>query len=314
MANLAYGATVTAFTTTGTTISVTGLPTTVGTTLIAGICIGGTGITLTAPTGWTYLFTSPANHYAFAFYARTIQAGDASAYTWTSSASTSLVAIVNSVTGPVNVTTPVAGSGIGYASNTQTQTNYSSGPPVVTPALTPTVLGCIPMAFFVNFYLSPGLPAPTMQTPGWTEVALVNPISSGYQATECQVGPLTTDYTTAQQAQLQWGGQFSTLAGVQTILLVQPGVPGALSFTPSSLAIAGPGVSNAATVTVNQQYNDGQPCVLSVPTAFQGIVSVSVGGGAYATSATANFSGGQAGPFSVQELSPGQFTLQANAG
>lgn len=146
----------------------------------------------------------------------------------------------------------------------------SSLNPITTNAtVTPTAIPTLPIMVWLAQTAASTLTTPSISPSTWTLI-YSSAVASQNQALAVAYGPLTTDTSTAQTAQITWPSGTLT-RGASTIFLINQSVPGALTLTPaggsagSSFTIPNPGQTVA--VQVNQQYSTGAISMTSSNTA-----------------------------------------------
>jgi hypothetical protein len=234
--------------------------------------------TFTLPTGWTSYQLIPAAGGApqmvVAFKYAT--ASEPASYVFTPSTTADAIGVgIFNVSG-TNPTTPF--NGLFFGSGTTAA--ETAGSATTTPSI-PTVLGCLPLAFFSISQLNlSNAGNPTALTAGWTSQYLnVNQDASnygnttnanGYNAAYAVSGPITASTSTAVTASVTWGGSFSNFASNNIMLLINPLVAGNVIFTPSVISISAPGSTQVVTVA-----QSGSTSTITVSSSNTGIFTVS---------------------------------------
>jgi hypothetical protein len=289
-----------------------------GNLLVAEVTYNST-VTITPPSGWTLYQTIAATSGSpvVSIYWKIATGSEPGTYVFTpsSSASVALVSMLN-ISG-TNTTTPFNG----YFTSNTTTASVTAGSSSGTPSI-PTILNCLPIAFFIIDQLNPSNTGnPTGLTSGWSST-LLNVVqdtsnytntsnANGYDATYVAAGPLTSSTSVAVVAACTWGGASSTFTGFNVMLFVNPLVYGTLGASPSTVTILGPGTTAAQQVTITETSYTGS-FTIAVPTAYQSIVSVATTQtGTYGTSCSI---AGPSSSFWIQELVPGTFQVNVSGG
>jgi hypothetical protein len=291
---------------------------TAGNLLVAEVTYN-SGVTITPPTGFTLYQTilATGGSPVIGIYWKFATGSEPGTYVFTpsSSASVVLVSMVN-ISG-TDQTTPFNGFFVSNSTTAAVTAGSSGGTPSI-----PTILNCLPIAFFVINQLSPSNTGnPTGLTAGWSSTILnvVQDTSNytntsnanGYDATYVATGPLTSSTSVAVVAACTWGGASSVFTGLNVMLFINPLTYGTLAAVPSSVTILGPGTSAAQQVVITETSYTGNFTV-AVPTAYQSIVSVATTQtGTYGTSCTI---AGPSNSFWVQELAAGTFQINVSGG
>ena len=275
--------------------------------------------TITPPPGWALYQTNPATAGSpvISIYWKIATGSEPGTYVFTPSSSSSVVLVSMLNVSGINQTTPFNGYFISNTTTAAVTAGATSGTPSI-----PTVLNCLPIAFFVINQLSPSNTGnPTGLTAGWSST-LLNVVqdtsnytntgnANGFDATYVAAGPLTSSTSTAVVAACTWGGSSSAFTGLNVMLFINPLTYGTLAAVPSSVTVLGPGTSAAQQVVITETSYTGNFTV-AVPTAYQSIISVATTQtGTYGTSCTI---AGPSNSFWIQELTPGTFQVNVSGG
>jgi hypothetical protein len=169
------------------------------------VAIGVNGPVSASLSGWTALDNSASSISQQTFY-RVATSSDQTTYSYTFGASGNLVsAQIIQVTGQ-HVSAPIN-------QHSSLATTSGSSPSVSTASLTPSVLGCLPLAFFA---ISVGNSSGGW-TPSWTEIQQINFAGTG--SCESQYGALTTSISTSIAGQVTLGAAHPCEAA---LILVRP--------------------------------------------------------------------------------------------
>lgn len=237
-------------TTLGTPLVIPNPSTTFGDLLIAGISHSNfAATTIVPPTGqgWTLIGGTQANTSLATFY-RFVGASDPTSFSFASSISDATRGGIIALRG-ADPSAPIQASNFATV-NVTAQTTAS---------LTPTRLGCLPVAFFGINQPNTGASTVTGIAASWAEsfveTYVTNNAANQYNAIEGQRGSPTADISTPIYATASWDG-FSTPPGFASIILVQPGVPGPITINGNgpgaTIPISFSAIGQSSTLTIAQ--------------------------------------------------------------
>jgi len=226
----------------GTTTSVTinNPSSTFGDLLVVEFAYGVTADTVTPPSGqgWTAIGNGGSLGVNVSAFYRFVGVSDPTSFTFTVNDVTSYFSGIMTAVSGCDPSTPVQSYNITVAGST-TQTTTS---------ITPTRIGCLPLAVFGLKQPNSSNPNVSGLTSGWSQLAINTYPNAVYQANQMQVGPITSDTTTAITATGNWDAS-GTTPGVTSLIMLQPGIPSAVGISPSPINLAGVGATQTVTIT-----------------------------------------------------------------